>query len=682
MRKWLLIALILIFVLPLGAQYNVQTLNSTTFMNLQTKHNYQTYFNITLVGNVSGTSIDNAPPGARADFNLCQDATGGRTWTWPGTFTGTSSITVSTTALACTQAAFITPDGTNWNNAGIGGGGGVSTLSINLNNTKYGLIVDGQQCFGTNVGTTNASNIVTCTGANFLTTAKTSQVMWATTGCCTTSRQYLGGQVLAESAITSVDSNTQVHVANNAGFTCSANAQCLLEWGTLNDTAISSAETDGNASTTQCPSYTVPAGLIVIHGKHFNTQPAQCAFGTQLGSAISYGISVSGQGQASSIFLVTPAFDNASGGGACGTTGCLFSAGQIVVSYLGVYGGGCGNCGTANDNLTAPGAGSQFFNVSFAGYAGSSSGEVGIATNGWRGTFVSIDGFGATGINYASASNANNICLWCFVGDTNQSNVIVTSGNNIDVGSDYGGSGTGSLVLVNGGSYHASGINAFACPQNGNVMVAANGGNVDLTSANLNLSTCTNVSAVTVQNAASTVRVRGSTLNSNGTGGSVKISAGTYVDSGGNTYATPIVQSGGTVIADGHSIKAICTGVATATSTLALISTGTSLTGTALTTACTGTTLDKGVPIEGARTLQNLSCTSSATTVSVACTVMTSHNGAAFASSGITCTMTAATSCFDTTHTLTVADGDLVTIQIVTGAAETGANIKANVIWN
>jgi hypothetical protein len=164
------------------------------------------------------------------------------------------------------------------------------------------------------------------------------------------------------------------------------------------------------------------------------------------------------------------------------------------------------------------------------------------------------------------------------------------------------------------------------------------------------------------------------------------VTGGLLNNLGGNTGLAGTggltVTSPGTYAADGHSVKAVCTGVATASSTLALISTGTSLTGTALTTTCTGTTLDKGIAVQGARTLQNLTCASSSTTVSVVCTAMTSHNGGAFASSGVTCTMTAATSCTDGVHTLAVADGDFVTIQIVTGAAETGANIKAQVEWN
>lgn len=180
-----------------------------------------------------------------------------------------------------------------------------------------------------------------------------------------------------------------------------------------------------------------------------------------------------------------------------------------------------------------------------------------------------------------------------------------------------------------------------------------------------------------------TTYLKNSVVKGTATGvGYADVAGSTLFDLGGNTLNGPGPNTFHTLIADGHSVKAVCTGTATASSTLALISTGTSLTGTAITTACTGATLDKGIAVSGARTLENLTCTSSATTVSVACTVMTSHNGGAFASSGVTCTMTAATSCVDGTHSLVLADGDLVTIQIVTGAAETGANIKAIAEWN
>jgi len=122
--KWL--CLFLLVCSPAWAQNLVQniTVGASGVVNLQTKHNSFVYFNVTLTANATTAFIDGGAAGAKIDFNICQDATGGRTWVWPPNFQNTSTITISTTASACTTAAFITPDGLTWNNANIGGGGG------------------------------------------------------------------------------------------------------------------------------------------------------------------------------------------------------------------------------------------------------------------------------------------------------------------------------------------------------------------------------------------------------------------------------------------------------------------------------------------------------------------------------------------------------------------------------
>ncbi len=69
------------------------------------------YFSMTLTGNVTSSTISNAPDGRVVYFNICQDATGGRTFTWPASVL--TPPTVGTTASSCTSASFIY-DGTNW----------------------------------------------------------------------------------------------------------------------------------------------------------------------------------------------------------------------------------------------------------------------------------------------------------------------------------------------------------------------------------------------------------------------------------------------------------------------------------------------------------------------------------------------------------------------------------------
>jgi len=47
----------------------------------------------------------------------------------------------------------------------------------------------------------------------------------------------------------------------------------------------------------------------------------------------------------------------------------------------------------------------------------------------------------------------------------------------------------------------------------------------------------------------------------------------------------------------------------------------------------------------------------------------------------ITCTIGTATSCIDGTHTASFAQGDLISLQFTSQAADTLAGVKAQVIW-
>lgn len=130
----------------------------------------------------------------------------------------------------------------------------------------------------------------------------------------------------------------------------------------------------------------------------------------------------------------------------------------------------------------------------------------------------------------------------------------------------------------------------------------------------------------------------------------------------------------GTYSSPGHSVVGSCTGTANASSTLGLYGTGPNAT----TTTCTSATIGSGIVSPGGATLQNLVVFSTAAgTATAAVTVL--RNGGA---TTITCSLSGVTSCIDTTHSVALAAGDLISLQLVTGAAETVANVKAQVEWN
>lgn len=165
--------------------------------------------------------------------------------------------------------------------------------------------------------------------------------------------------------------------------------------------------------------------------------------------------------------------------------------------------------------------------------------------------------------------------------------------------------------------------------------------------------------------------------------GHAHLVSGTVLDLGGNTplvtYAGLDAFTGGSFTGDSHSIKGICTGIGTAASTLALRISGTSTTGTGIPSTCTSTTLDAGIAVAGARSLGGLMVTSTAAGVNASSGVVTVlRNGAG---TTITCTIGTGTSCSDFTHSVTTADGDLISIQFTTQAADTLAGVKAFVEW-
>jgi hypothetical protein len=65
---------------------------------------------ITLTGNVTSSTLSNASAGQTISFLICQDVTGGRTFTWPTNVLG--GMTIGSTASKCSAQTFIF-DGTN-----------------------------------------------------------------------------------------------------------------------------------------------------------------------------------------------------------------------------------------------------------------------------------------------------------------------------------------------------------------------------------------------------------------------------------------------------------------------------------------------------------------------------------------------------------------------------------------
>lgn len=156
----------------------------------------------------------------------------------------------------------------------------------------------------------------------------------------------------------------------------------------------------------------------------------------------------------------------------------------------------------------------------------------------------------------------------------------------------------------------------------------------------------------------------------------------TKIEQGDTTNFTSVVNwAAGATISDSstnpQAISFTGTGVATSSTTIFLYpgNNGT-VAGTPLTTA-TATIEGGWLVAKHAGTLQGLSCTSTAVGVSGVVTLRKN-----VATTPITCSLAGVTSCNDTTHSGTLAQGDLLSMQVATGATETLANIKCKAyIW-
>lgn len=530
--------------------------------------------------------------------------------------------------------------------------------------------------------------------------------------------------------------------ANNAASNCTplnaASLMCTFAWGSADDTtAINNAASAAWTTGGTCGVVQFPAGNAFFSSQILAFSGTQlslaCGGQTSAGNIISgidtnqTGAEVYGQGPGNTVlipynFNFTSCVDPDGGS----VLACIGGTDNMEAHDFGVNGIGQSVSGGGANGKSLFGlrgstnggncTGSTGFNLTLANWAVQSTSSIGLdaGTNACGDPAYSnivVELFGGTNCRFTQAGVvATFTAVTCFGFTTNALSIKMVGNSNGAAGilNTYGGfygqplNGTTSAVLVSansparqiwnsfGDSFYSSGPTGLSgqnliVTQLGNTPPGTLNFTGDAFLMNSN-NTGSNFLFNTVDKAF--IHVKNSSLVWTGANNTL-ITEGAnspiFFDDGGNSYvhgtgATSTISAGGFVATAG--IKAICTGVATASSTLALNITGVSLTGTALTTACTGATLDKGIAAQGPRTIENLACSSSATTVSVACTVMLSHNGGAFSATAVTCTMTAATTCSDTVHTAAAADGDLVSIQIVTGAAETGANIHAVVGLN
>ncbi len=289
---------------------------------------------------------------------------------------------------------------------------------------------------------------------------------------------------------------------------------------------------------------------------------------------------------------------------------------------------------------------------------------------------------------------ANTAFNWMFLNNDFQSGLEA-----LTVSSNAGN----STINIEGGTYMTSGtangspVGAIAIPQSGspgNITVNIHGAMIcagenttpaivfniaslvaNLDSVKINEPSAgpciaTATAATGIKNTAGTVNIEKSYIGSTGTGVGIN-NSGTVVAGIGNTFNGAALA--GTIPMGPNTLSGGCTGVAAAAApTLSLIGLGANVT-----SACTDVTAFQGPVMNNAGTMLGLSVSSSAAGKAAGSGVFTvNKNGTG---TTITCTVGVGTTCTDYAHTVSVVQGDIITVTFTTQALETLADLKVAV---
>lgn len=554
-----------------------------------------------------------------------------------------------------------------------------SNLNTYLTNPKYNAKMNVQFCYG-NVSTVTVTNgsptVVTCS-TGFVNPA-IGMPIYATNGCCGVGLNF--GSLLTASTgatVTGINSSTSLNISGTA-TNCSGST-CIIVYGNIDDTAISAAETDWQSSP-KCSDFVLPAAFVGIQNPHWNNPGTQCN-GAE--PAIDFTASVKGEGQGVSGLVPFPPFNFAGCTFGPGSNGCFFGYQEAVVEDLVFYAAGWSNTGNNSKTLFNMTTGTLTSHVSAIGFGASDTSLVCMASVNFNQAYnLIIDGCGASAVHVTSGQFG---CWYCNIQDTGGavgSIYVISSGATVlDFGGTYGGS-SGTAWIDIAGTFKGWGTSNFGPVVTNNTTFFYLSNNANATmfcdGCNVNMNHTGSIGIFSDATTQSIVLVN-STVG--GTGGN-QILLGTSIlkDLGNNNF--PGLFPVGTLLSGAfvpyRSVNGAATGVGTASSTLALRVSGTSITGAGIPTTFTSTTLDAGAIMDHAGTLSILQVQNSAAGINASSGVVTVlKNGGA---TTLTCTIgTSTTGCFDGTHTATFVAGDLISYSVTTQAADTLAGVKASV---
>lgn len=225
---------------------------------------------------------------------------------------------------------------------------------IGITAKNYGVHADTQ--FISDATLASGANTIDCTTTNDcnFTAADNGKVCFATSAQADTGENN-SVVVLPQGVLTVTNAQHATCSGGNATGTYTHNA--MFVWGTLDsNTAAGGSQTAGNdplygawtAAATACQPLYLPAGVMLIERGEFNTtvSTSPCSLYPRA-ETMRQGYEVVGAGMASTILIPTPNFRAADCTAGENSNGCLFSAPNMLISELQVWGAGNSDPGAA-----------------------------------------------------------------------------------------------------------------------------------------------------------------------------------------------------------------------------------------------------------------------------------------------------------------------------------------------
>jgi hypothetical protein len=651
------------------------------------------------VGGVGVPGANNSGGGTTTN-SVTFNTTGGAS---PGaTFNGAAAVTVSPATIGADVS---------------GAAAAVSVAAVPNQNLFYLSTNCGTQanCTTANANTkqcsdasiTNTGTTVTSTACGNFTSADVGKRIWAFATCATdssaTATAIIGSATAA--TITAVASTTSITISQTATG-IQANTACII-YGTPDDTAQSNLETAvASSSASYCPGIQFPAGGMMWTSWHLGiADPPGCARNPEVegATAIGGGFNVAGQGRTQSVIYIDPLIS---------MSGCTLSPGQFTTANAACMviplnaewhdfsfnGGNLSRSGvTSSVNLIGVGGYSVIRNMGFTNFGYADNALAGFYESftapvycinsdfdGWGSTSVKLDPgwMVSSGCDFQdSLGGSTAVVSSIWLTSSHSGDQFISTGGNQFISNTHN-SGNVSLIYNNNGASLVHLLNDQCSGQSTVEPIICYNHNANsvawLTGFNCRAAQFSGQNICIAANTNANIFVRDSTFAASSSGNWIDFEgAGLVHDMGANNIISgPSIQTGASVWSNGilvpyATVNGSCTGTATASSTLGLYGTGPNVTAT----TCTSTTVGGGQVMTHAGTLGYLQITAATAGVSSSSGVFTVlQNGSA---TTITCTIGTAAKCYDGTHQVAFAAGDLISIEFTTQASETLAGIKA-----